>query len=117
MSKFLDRIRDKARVKHFSYKTEKSYTDWAEQKAIHAAAKSSGIAKPVGPHTLRHSFATHLLQGGTDIRKIQELLGHKDLKTTMIYTHVAIVGAGIVSPLDRLDTRARVPGISDPMGL
>ena len=80
------------------------------QKAIRAAAKSSGIAKPVGPHALRHSFATHLLQGGTDIRKIQELLGHKDLKTTMIYTHVAIVGAGIVSPLDRLD-------ISDPMGL
>ena len=80
------------------------------QKAIRAAAKSSGIAKPTGPHTLRHSFATHLLQGGTDIRKIQELLGHKDLKTTMIYTHVATVGAGIVSPLDRLD-------ISDPVGL
>jgi len=80
------------------------------QKAIRAAAKSSGIAKPVGPHTLRHSFATHLLQGGTDIRKIQELLGHKDLKTTMVYTHVATVGAGIISPLDRLD-------ISDPAGL
>jgi len=80
------------------------------QKVIRAAAKSSGIAKSVGPHTLRHSFATHLLQGGTDIRKIQELLGHKDLKTTMIYTHVATVGAGIVSPLDRLD-------ISDPVGL
>ena len=80
------------------------------QKAIRAAAKSSGIAKPVGPHTLRHSFATHLLQADTDIRKIQELLGHKDLKTTMVYTHVAAVGAGIVSPLDRLD-------ISDPAGL
>lgn len=80
------------------------------QKAIRAAAKSSGIVSPVGPHTLRHSFATHLLQGGTDIRKIQELLGHRDLKTTMIYTHVAALGAGIVSPLDRLD-------ISDPVGL
>lgn len=80
------------------------------QKAIRAAAKSSGIVRPVGPHTLRHSFATHLLQGGTDIRKIQELLGHRDLKTTMIYTHVAALGAGIVSPLDRLD-------ISDPVGL
>jgi hypothetical protein len=58
----------------------------------------------------KHSFATHLLQGDTDIRKIQELPGHEDFKTTMIYTHMATVGAGIVSPLDRLD-------ISDPVGL
>ena len=80
------------------------------QKAIRKAAKEAGIQKPVGPHTFRHSFATHLLQAGTDIRKIQEILGHKDLKTTMVYTHVAGLGAGIKSPLDSLD-------ISDPLGL
>lgn len=80
------------------------------QKAIRRAAQAAGMVKPVGPHTLRHSFATHLLQTGTDIRKIQELLGHQDLKTTMIYTHVAKVGAGVVSPADRLD-------ISDPVGV
>ena len=80
------------------------------QKAIRKAAKEAGIEKPIGPHTFRHSFATHLLQAGTDVRKIQELLGHKDLKTTMIYTHIAGLGAGIKSPLDSLD-------ISDPPGL
>jgi integron integrase len=72
------------------------------QKAVSKSARDAGIVKPCGPHTFRHSFATRLLENGYDIRKIQELLGHKDVKTTMIYTHVATVGAGIVSPLDEL---------------
>lgn len=70
------------------------------QKAVKQAAKRAGIHKHVGPHTLRHSFATRLLELGNDIRTIQELLGHKDVKTTMIYTHVSMRGSGVVSPLD-----------------
>ncbi len=71
------------------------------QKAVRQAARSSGIAKPVSPHTFRHSFATQLLQKGYDIRTIQELLGHKDVKTTMIYTHVLQRGGlAVRSPLD-----------------
>ena len=71
------------------------------QKAVRQAARKAGICKNVGPHTFRHSFATHLIEDGYDIRTVQELLGHKDVKTTMIYTHVLNRGgAWVKCPLD-----------------
>jgi integron integrase len=70
------------------------------QKAVKAGARDAGITKRVTCHTLRHSFATHLLESGYDIRTVQELLGHRDLRTTMIYTHVLNKGLHIRSPLD-----------------
>ena len=96
-TKLLDRMRDLLRTEHFGAQII--------QRAVREAVQRSGITKAATPHTLRHSFATHLLAAGHDIRTVQELMGHADVKTTMIYTHVLGLGAsGVRSPLDALDT-------------
>lgn len=74
----------------------------AIQKAVKQAARLAGLSEQVKTHTMRHCFATHLLESGYDIRTLQELLGHKNLETTMIYTHVLNNGVGVISPLERL---------------
>ena len=70
------------------------------QRAVKEAINKAGVMKNGSPHTFRHSFATHLLENGYDIRTVQELLGHKSVRTTMIYTHVLNRGLGVKSPLD-----------------
>ncbi len=76
------------------------------QRAVKTAVRKAGLAKRVTSHTFRHSFATHLLTDGYDIRTVQELLGHKDVRTTMVYTHVLNRGGrGVRSPADVLTRR------------
>jgi integron integrase len=92
---FLDRVTGEKRRHHLH--------ESVLQKAVKEAVCQSGVNKPASPHTFRHSFATHLLEDGYDIRTVQELLGHRDVSTTMIYTHVLNRGGkGVFSPADRL---------------
>lgn len=94
----------KPRIYLFEGQNGGEYSVRSVQKIVQDAKIRAGITKKGGVHSLRHSYATHLLEAGTDIRIIQELLGHNSIKTTMLYTHVANkIMSKIESPLDKLD--------------